>query len=228
MLRWYLGHFEQADRTLVIDESTTLSGNMLIGEGRYLGPSSHLDVSLSFVGDFHDELGFRVDHVLQNRLVDTGMLFRTVMQMYEKYVHGTQVIGIGYEKILLAFGDQLIKYARMEQCVEQVTVTGRVPVLLVVIGALGAGEQALLVEARVARLIEGGDSDLLIGVLLDDTKSVLMCVERGHQNKRDISALSCVEVFNLAHSKIEEGHVIFNLERALRTSHTCRSTMGSE
>ena len=180
MLRWYLGHFEQADRTLVIDESTTLSGNMLIGEGRYLGPSSHLDVSLSFVGDFHDELGFRVDHVLQNRLVDTRMLFRTVMQMYEKYVHGTQVIGIGYEKILLAFGDQLIKYARMEQCVEQVTVTGRVPVLLVVIGALGAGEQALLVEARVARLIEGGDSDLLIGVLLDDTKSVLMCVERGH------------------------------------------------
>ena len=53
---------------------------MLIGEGGYLGPSSHLDVSLSFVGDFHDELGLSVDHVLQDRLVDTGRLFRVVMQ----------------------------------------------------------------------------------------------------------------------------------------------------
>ena len=116
----------------------------------------------------------------------------------------------------------------MEQCVEEVTVTGRVPILLVVFGALGAWEQALLVEARVARLIEGGDPDLLIGVLLYDAKSVLMRVERSHQDKRDIGALSCVEVFNLAHSKIEEGHIIFNLERALRTSHTCRSTVSSK
>ena len=54
---------------------------MLIGEGGYLGPSSHLDVSLSFVGDFHDELGLSVDHVLQDRLVDTGRLFRMVMQI---------------------------------------------------------------------------------------------------------------------------------------------------
>ena len=67
-------------------------------------------------------------------------LFRTVMWMYEKYVHGTQIVGIGHEKVLLAFGDQLIKDARMEQCVVQITVTGRVPVLLVVLGALGAGE----------------------------------------------------------------------------------------
>ena len=77
-------------------------------------------------------------------------------------------------------------------------------------------------------MIEGGDSDLLVGVLLDDAKSVFMRIKRSHQNKRDIGALGCVEVLNLAHSKIEEGHIIFNLERALRAGHTCRVMMGSK
>jgi hypothetical protein len=107
----------------------------------------------------------------------------------------------------------------MEQRIVQVTVARRVPALLVIVGFLRTGEQGLLKKARVPRLIEGRDSEVLIGVLLDDAKRIVVRIERGHEDERDIDALSGVEVLDLAHSKIEECHVIFDLERALGTGH---------
>ena len=112
----------------------------------------------------------------------------------------------------------------MEQRIVQVTVTRRIPILLVIIGGLWTGEQGLLEDARVPRLIEGGDAKLLVGVLLDDAKRVLVCVERRHQNERDVNTLGGVEVLDLADSKIEESHIVFDLKCALRTGHTCRRT----
>ena len=49
-----------------------------------------------------------------------------------------------------------------------------------------------------------------------------MRVERGHKDEWDIDTLSSVEVLDLAHGEVEESHVVLDLKRALRTSHTYR------
>ena len=70
--------------------------------------------------------------------------------------------------------------------------TGRVPVLFVIICRLRRWEKRLLVDTWVPRLVECSDSELLICVLLDDAKCVLVCVERSHQNERDIDTVRSV------------------------------------
>lgn len=64
--------------------------------------------------------------------------------------------------------------------------TGRVPVLLVIISRLGAREEGFLVDTGIPRLVEGGDTKLLVGILLDDPESVLVCVEGSHQDEGHI------------------------------------------
>src|SRR6266852_1576061 len=98
--------------------------------------------------------------------------------------------------------------------------TGRIPVLLIVVCRLRRGKKRLFEDTRVSRLIERGDPELLICVLLDDAKCVLMRVKRGHQNERDIDPMRRVEMLNLAHGKVEEGHVVLDLERRLCPGHT--------
>ena len=49
-----------------------------------------------------------------------------------------------------------------------------------------------------------------------------MRIERGHEDEWDIDALSGVEVLDLAHSEVEESHIVFDLKRTLRASHTYR------
>lgn len=110
----------------------------------------------------------------------------------------------------------------MKQRIVQITVARRIPTLLVIAGCFWTGEQALLEDAGIPRLIEGGDPELLVCVLLDDSKRVLMRIKRGHKDERDIDTFGSVEVLDLADSKIEECHVVFDLECTLRTSHTCR------
>lgn len=61
---------------------------------------------------------------------------------------------------------------------------------------------------------------MLIRVLLDDAKGVLVGVERCHENQRNIDAVGGVEMLDLSDSKIEECHVILDLESTLGTSHT--------
>lgn len=46
----------------------------------------------------------------------------------------------------------------MQQRVVHITVTGRVPCFLVVIGAFGAWEESFLEDSWIPRLVEGGDS----------------------------------------------------------------------
>jgi len=48
------------------------------------------------------------------------------------------------------------------------SVAGRIPFVLIVTGRFGGGEKSLLQDTRVARLIEGGDAELLVRILLDD------------------------------------------------------------
>jgi hypothetical protein len=110
----------------------------------------------------------------------------------------------------------------MKQRIVQVTVARRIPVRLVIASCFWTGEQGLLEDARIPRLIEGGDPELLICVLLYDPKRVLVRIKRRHEDERDIDTLGSVEVLDLADSKIEECHVVFDLECTLRTSHTCR------
>ena len=92
--------------------------------------------------------------------------------------------------------------------------------LLVVFGTPWAREESFFIDTRVARLIEGGDADLLIGVLFDDAQGIVVSVEGSHENKGDIDAVGGVKMFNLANGEIKEGHVILDLKSTLRTSHT--------
>ena|SRR6267154_6908801 len=98
--------------------------------------------------------------------------------------------------------------------------TGRIPVLLIVICRLRRGKKRLLEDTRVPRLIERGDPELLICILLNDAECVFMRVKRGHQNERDIDTMRRVEMLNLAHGKVEKGHVVLDLKRRLRPGHT--------
>ena len=65
----------------------------------------------------------------------------------------------------------------MDKGVVQITVTRWVPLALVAVRSLRAGEQGLLVDAWVSGLIEGDNSQLLVGVLLDNSESVIMRIE---------------------------------------------------
>ena len=102
--------------------------------------------------------------------------------------------------------------------------TGRVPVLLVVISRLGAREERLLEYPRVSALIECGDPELLVRVFLDNTEGVLMCVEGGHENQWYIDMFRSVEMLDLTDGQVEEGHVVLDFERRFRAGHTHGST----
>lgn len=108
----------------------------------------------------------------------------------------------------------------MHQGIEQVTVTRGVPVLLVIVDVLGARQECLLEDTGVSRLVEGGDTKLLVGILLDDAKGIVVGVERGHEDKGNIDAVGGVEMLDLSDGQVEEGHVVLDLESTLRSSHT--------
>ncbi len=135
-------------------------------------------------------------------------------------LHSAQVVRVGHEKVFLAFRQELVENTRLVKSIVQVTVTRGVPVLLVIICGLGAWEEGLLIDTGVSRLVESGDTELLVSVLLDDTEGVLVGIEGRHQDKRDVNTAGSVEMFDLAHSEVEEGHVIFDFKRTLGTSHT--------
>ena len=80
----------------------------------------------------------------------------------------------------------------MEEGVVEITVTRRIPVFLVVVGAFGAREESFLVDTRIARLVKSGDADLLVGVFLDNAEGIVVGVERGHEDERDIDTVSGV------------------------------------
>jgi hypothetical protein len=73
-------------------------------------------------------------------------------------------------------------------------VSRRVPVGLVRVGVLGAGEEGLLVDTGVTGLVEGEDVDVVVLVLLDDPRGVFVRVERVHEDEGDVDVVLRVEV----------------------------------
>jgi len=54
--------------------------------------------------------------------------------------------------------------------------------LLVIIRALGAGQEAFLKDTGIATLVEGDDAELLVSVFLDDAERVVVGVKGGHED----------------------------------------------
>jgi hypothetical protein len=55
----------------------------------------------------------------------------------------------------------------------------------------------------------------VVGILLDDACRVFVRVERVHEDKGNIDTVSRVEVLDLAHSEVEEGHAVADFDGAL-------------
>jgi hypothetical protein len=163
-----------------------------------------LDVSLGLVSQLHDVLGLGVNHVLQDAEID----------------HGAEVVGVGQEDVLDAPFNQLVESTGVVQGLENVTVSGGVPVLEGRVEALGGGQERVLDDAGVARLVEGDDVDVVALVLLDNGLGVLVGVEGVHEDEGHVDVEAAVEVLDLAHGEIEEGHALTDLNDGLGTHAT--------
>lgn len=80
-------------------------GSLVVNDG------TTLDVGLGLVGQLHDVLGLGLNHVLEDAQVNDG----------------AQVVDVGQEDDLDAALQQLVEDARVVQGLENVTVSGRVP-----------------------------------------------------------------------------------------------------
>ena len=159
--------------------------------------------------------------MLQDALIDPKPNEDKIFEIGEVVdLHGTQIIRVGDEEILFAFSQQLIQDTRVKECIVQITVTGRVPVLLVIISAFRARKESLFHDTRITGLVESSDTELLICILFDDAKSIIVCVEGGHEDERDIYATCSVEVLDLTDSQVKKSHVVFNFESTLGTGHS--------
>ena len=108
----------------------------------------------------------------------------------------------------------------MKECIIQIAVTRRVPVFLVIIHTFGAREESFLVDTGITGLVEGGDAELLVCVLFDDTESIVVSVEGGHEDERDIYATCGVEVLDLTDGQVKESHVVFDFKGTFGTGHS--------
>lgn len=169
-----------------------------------------LDIGLGLVGQLHDVLGVGLHHVLQDAQVNNG----------------TQVVDVRQEDDLNATLDQIVKNTRVVQRLENVTVSGRVPLVDGGVEALGDRQQRVLVDSGVSGLVEGTDVDVVALVLLDDGGSVVVGVERVHQEERNVDSVCSVQVLDLADGKVQEGHAVTDLNDGLGadTAHGCTET----
>ena len=151
-----------------------------------LNQGSSLDISTSLVSHLHQELGLRFFHVLQNVKVDGG----------------GKIINVGDEEVFLSLGQETIQEARVVERLENVTVSRGVPLAQGTILRARHGRERVLQDARIARLVESLDPDAGSRVLLKDGHSVLVGVERVHQDEGNLAAKLLVEVLWVrAHEK---------------------------
>jgi len=61
-----------------------------------------------------------------------------------------KVVRIGDKEVLFALREELIEDTRVQEGIVKITVTRGVPVLLVIVGALGAGKESLLEDPWVS------------------------------------------------------------------------------
>jgi hypothetical protein len=114
-----------------------------------------------------------------------------------------------------------------------------VPSCLVGIGRLGNGEKRLLVNSGVSRLVESQNVDVVVLVFLDNSSSVIIGVERVHEDERNIDTVSRVEVLfrqpllhfdkvdthlNLPNGQVKESHALPNFNDGLGSNTTHGST----
>ena len=95
--------------------------------------------------------------------------------------------------------DELVEDPGVVEGLVEVPVAGRVPRFYVGLGldVGGDGHQRLLVDPRVAALVEGDDPDVEAGVLPDDLLRVLVRVERVHEDEGHVRAERLVQALNL-------------------------------
>lgn len=167
-----------------------------------------LDIGLGLVGQLHDVLRVGLHHVLQDAQVDNS----------------AQVVHIGQEDDLDTTLQQLVQNARVVERLENVTVAGRVPFVDWRVKGLGDGEERVLVDSGVSGLVEGEDVDVVALVLLDDGRGIVVGVERVHQDERHVRVISAVQVLDLSHGKVQEGHAITDLNDGLGANATHGST----
>ena len=182
--------------------------------GSELNGTTNLDIGLGLIRDLHDELCFSVDHMLKNSLIDTdreGGSHAVPVIFFVCHLHSAEVIRVGNEQILLSISDQLIEDTRVQQSVVEISMTRRIPVLLVIVGTTGAWEESFLEDSRISGLVEGGDAKLLVGIFLDNSEGILVGVERSHEDKGDIHPVGGVQMFDLTDGQVEEGHVALDL-----------------
>lgn len=167
-----------------------------------------LDISLGLVGKLHDVLGLGLHHVLQDAQVDNA----------------AQVVDVGEEDDLDAALEQLVEDARVVQRLKDVTVAGRVPLGDGRVEVLGDRQKRVLVDSGVSRLVEGEDVEVVALVLLDDGSSVIVGVERVHQDEGDVDVVGAVEELNLADRKVKERHAVTDLNDRLGADAAHRGT----
>jgi len=158
-----------------------------------------LDIGLGLVGQLHNVLGIALNHVLQNTEIDNG----------------TQVVSVRQENNLNTTLKQLVKDARVIERLEDVTVSGRIPVVDRRVKVSGHGKKGVLVNSWVARLVEREDVNVVTFVLLDDGSSVIVGIERVHQDEGHVRVVCPVEVLDLADRHVKEGHAIADFDDRL-------------
>jgi len=191
---------ELLDRLELVD---VLLGNLCdfekTGLALVVNDGTTLDISLGLVGQLHDVLSLGVNHVLEDLEVDDS----------------AEVVSVGKEDNLNTTLDELVEDTRVVERLENVTVTGRVPVGDLRVGRLGGGEERVLEDTGVSGLVEGHDIDVVTLVLLDDVGGVGVGVERVHQDEGNVDAVGAVEVLDLSDRKVEERHTVTNLNDRL-------------
>jgi hypothetical protein len=129
--------------------------------------------------------------------------------------NGTKVVSVGKEEDFNTTLKKLVKNSGVVEGLENVTVTGRVPVGDLGVEALGCGKQRILEDTRVTRLVECHDIDVVSLVLLDDVLGVVVGVEGVHENEGNVDVVCAVEVFNLADRQVKERHAFTDFDDGL-------------
>lgn len=138
--------------------------------------------------------------------------------------HSSQVVNVRDKHILLAHGKKAVKQTGVVHGIEEVTVAWWVPQILVGRRAAGAGKKTVPVNTRVARLVERHNLHVMVRVLLNDTRRIVVRVERVHQDEWYVHIIRAIQVLNLTHGHIEERHTLayFNHTLWARAAH-CRA-----
>lgn len=71
---------------------------------------------------------------------------------------------------------------------------GRIPIIERAVDVVGQWEQGLLVDPRIAALVESFDLEGMVLILAEDLLRHFVRVERVHEHQRDIAIVRLVQV----------------------------------